>query len=268
MRRATLAASSLLTAACLFGTACGSGDEDTPGGAGSSASQSTEESPPASDSPSPDESASAAVVVLGEPFYGDDFRTTARGWPEKDNAQATYDVHTEYATPAYTITAKQAGYEVFSRPEFRGITREQLSDYHVRALIQTNLSVGHTDQFGVICRELEGDRYVFQVGYDTIGTGTVPWRIAKQVDGKASIIASGDAPSPGGSAFEVGGSCIGGADGTPATLVLTVNNTELGRGTDADSPLTQGLGGVTLFTDKGKTSVNVLSFTVRPASLA
>jgi hypothetical protein len=242
----------LLTAACLL-AAAGCAKKATPNAVPTTAA-------PTSASASP----TAVSVTLGAVFYQDTFADRSKGWPEKSTDLATYVVHSDYAVKQYTVTAKGAGTQVYPHPAFRGITREQLGDYAVEATLQTTLRLASTDAFGLTCRDLGGKRYVFTLGYDSLGHGTMPWTIAKQDDSGTHLLAEGTTPS-GGSAFRVGASCVGGASGA-AHLALRVNDVAVGQADDADAPLTQGLAGVYLYTKAGNSTINVLDFAVRSAT--
>lgn len=257
MRRTTVTA---FAAVCVVASGCG--------GDGGSPQASPTGTTPTSAAPSATPTPAEAAFTYGAPFYGDDFQDESKGWTQKDTDTVSYVVHDEYAMPSYTVTVKQGRLHVFPRPEFRGVERTRLADYQVTAKIQTTLSVGHTDYFGVTCRDLDEQRYSLSIGYDLRRTGQIPWRILKHGPAGSRTLAEGTAASPGGSAFTVAGTCAGGQAGAPAHLVLTVNDTEVGRTTDTESPLTEGYGGVYAFSDDGKTTVNVYDFSVRPATLS
>ncbi len=258
MRRTTAA-----LAACLLSAACAK--EAAPKAQPSSGPPPSTAPSSAPPSASPSASPTPATITYGAPFYADDFKDKTKGWPERDTDTASYVVHTDYATPVYTITSKRGKYQLFPHPEFRGVSQEQLADYQVTAMIQTTLAVSREDWFGVTCRDLEGERYSFQVAYSTSGDDVMPWIIMKHTKaGGDDILARGEG-EVGGSAFDVSGTCVGGAAG-PATLVLSVNGKELGRATDAETPLTKGYGGVYLYSKDGKTTVNVHRFSARPAT--
>lgn len=260
MRRtsAYLVGLSLLAVAC--GKDASPGAQPTPSATSAAPSSSSE-------SPSPTPTGPPSVTV-GKVFYSDDFKTKAKGWTEGSTENATYVVHTDYAYPVYTVTATQPDVHLFPHPEFRGITREQLSDYEVTATIQSTLQVGRDDWFGVTCRDLEEKRYSFEMSMGTSGGDTRNWVIAKHDGGTLKVLAKGE-HDVGGSAWTIAGACVGGgADGSPATLVMKINDEVVGYATDADAPLTQGYGGIYLFGKKGKTTINVLGFSVRSASLA
>lgn len=256
MRRTTAVA---LVALCVAGTACAK--DSKPGTPVASSA------PPTTTAPTPSPTATEATFGYGTPFYSDDFADKTKGWTEKDTAQVAYTVHDDYAQPLYTITVKEARLQAFPHPEFRGITKEQLADYEVSATIQTTLSVGHEDLFGVTCRDLDDQRYSLSIGYDLRRTGEIPWRILKHGPDGRRVLNEGTATAPGGSAFRVAATCAGGKDGGPAHLVLKVNDTEVGRAQDTEAPLTEGLAGIYAFSDDGKTTVNVLGFAVRPATI-
>lgn len=259
MRRATVV---LVAVGVLAGAACG-GDPKPASPAASSAPPST-----AGESPSASSTPADASFTYGAPFYTDDFSDKTKGWTEKDTAQVQYVVHDDYASPLYTINVKAPSLHVFPHPEFRGVKPEQLQDYEVSALLQTTLSVGHTDLFGLTCRDLDDQRYSFAIGYDLRRTGSIPWRISEHGPDGAKVLAEGTSPAPGGSAFRMAATCAGGQDGGPAHLVLKVNDTEIGRAQDAETPLTKGYAGAYVRTDDGKTTVNVMRFSVRPATVA
>ncbi|HEX8001100.1 MAG TPA: hypothetical protein VF519_00225 [Mycobacteriales bacterium] len=252
MRRSPL----VLAGLGLLAVSCG-------GGAKPAASPSA--SPPAGTAAAPSESATPAAtpsVSVGEVFYADSFRDTSKGWPTKATENAAYEYHTDYATPLYSVSARKGAVHLFPHPEFRGVTREQLTDYEVTATIQSNLSVGQGDWFGVTCRDLEGKRYSFAMGLERIGGSTVPWRIGRHDGGKLLVLAEGE-HEVGGSAWDVSGACAGGTGGA-ATLAMKINGTLVGTATDA-SPLAQGYGGVYLLSEKGRTTINVLAFAARAA---
>lgn len=262
MRKTTVALAAVLA---LTGVACGGGGEPEAGGTTSAPAPA-----PASDSPSPSApatpSAEDVTVTPGAVFYRDDFKDKSKGWTEKDTAQVAYTVHDDYAQPLYSVNIKAARLHVFPHPEFRGVKPDQLEDYQVAAQLQTTLAFGHTDLFGLTCRDLDGQRYSLAFGYDSRRTGQIPWRIVKHGPDGDRTLGEGAAPAPGGSAFTAAASCVGGQDGGPATLVLSVNDTEVGRAQDSESPLTKGYGGVYGFSDDGKTTFNVLGFAVRAAT--
>lgn len=258
MRRTTVV---LVAMGVLAGAACGSDAEPKAAPTPSSA-------PPTTSSPTPTPSATEASFTYGAPFYADDFSDKSKGWTEKDTDKVQYVVHDDYATPLYTINVKAPSLHVFPRPEFRGVEPEQLEDYEVSAVLQTTLAVGHTDLFGLTCRDLDNARYSFAIGYDVRRTGSIPWRITKHGADGSRLLAEGTSPAPGGSAFEMAATCAGGRDGGPAHLVLKVNDTEIGRTTDAESPLTKGYGGAYVRSDNGRTTVNVMRFSVRSATTA
>lgn len=208
-----------------------------------------------SDSASPTPTPTAVTPSYGPAFFTDDFKTRAKKWPERDTESATYTVHTDYATPVYTMTAKTATLTLSASASTFPVT----DDLEVRALIQTTLSVSHDDRFGVTCRAKEGRRYTFEAGYDTLGTGTMPWRITRRDQDGSKVLAEGEVKS-GGSAFEIGGTCAG------PYLVMTVNDAVVGQAQDAD-PLPPGYGGLFLYSKAGKTTVNVLRFTARTAAV-
>lgn len=228
-------------------------------------SQSTASAPSGSPSESASASASPAPVTVGEVFYRDDFKDESKGWTERSNENATYTYHTDYATPLYTVKANKGDVHLFPHPEFRGVKPEQLADYEVTALIQTTLNLGRDDWFGVTCRDLNDKRYSFEMAYQTGGEDTMPWVIAKHDGGRLEVLAKGE-HTVGGSAFEISGACVGGKDGSPATLVMKINDDVVGQAQDAASPLTEGYGGVYLYAKKGTATVNVLGFAARTAS--
>jgi len=260
VRRTTV----VLAAVCLLGgVACGG--ESKP-----KASPTSSSAPPVSESPSasPTPTATEASITYGAPFYSDDFSDKSKGWTQKDTDQVQYVVHDDYASPLYTINVKAPSLHVFPHPEFRGVKPEQLESYEVSALLQTTLATGHTDLFGLTCRDLDDQRYSFAIGYDLRRTGQIPWRISEHGPDGARVLAEGTSPAPGGSAFRVAATCAGGQDGGPAHLILKVNDTEIGRTTDAESPLTKGYAGAYVRSDDGKTTVNVMNFSVRSATIA
>ena len=236
------------------------------GGGGSTPEASPTAAPPTTSTPSP--TPTEASFTYGAVFYRDDFKDKTKGWTQKDTADVAYTVHDDYALPLYSVTVRKPRLHVFPHPEFRGVQRAQLGDYEVVADLQTTLSVGHTDLFGLTCRDLDGSRYSLAVGYDLRRTGSIPWRISEHGPDGDRLLGEGTSPAPGGSAFEVAATCAGGKDGTPAHLVLKVNDTEVGRATDTESPLTEGYAGAYVFSDNGKTTVNVLGFAVRPATVS
>lgn len=255
----------LLVSLTLLAVACGK--ESSPGAA-PSATSTTAAAPSTTPSGTPSsEPGGAPSVTVGAVFYSDDFKTKAKGWTERSNENATYVVHTEYATPLYTVTANKGGVHLFPHPEFRGVTREQLGDYEVSATIQSTLAVGREDWFGVTCRDLDQKRYSFEMGRGDSSTEEKPWVIAKHDGGKLEVLAKGS-HAVGGSTWTVSGACVGGADGGPATLVMKINDEVVGFATDDEAPYTQGVGGIYLYCKNGKTTVNVLSFAARSASLA
>jgi len=262
MRRTSLALAGL----ALLAVSCGS---DAKPKAEPSASATTtgpaSESPSATPSPSGD--GAVAEVKVGQLFYSDSFGDKSKGWPAKSTANAKYEYHTDYATPLYTVTVVTAGFNLFPHPEFRGVTREQLTDYEVSALVQTTLAVGREDWFGVTCRDLDDKRYSFEMSYPTSGDHESGWVIAKHDAGKLTVLAKGT-HTVGGSAFEISGACVGGAGGDAATLVMKVNDEVVGSVEDGDAPLPQGYGGIYLYSKAGRTTVNVLSFAARTAELA
>lgn len=250
----------LLLSMTLLAVACGKE-------AGPSASPTPSATTAATPSETPSaEPTGAPSVTVGAVFYSDDFKTKAKGWTERSNENATYVVHTDYATPLYTVTANKGGVHLFPHPEFRGVTREQLTDYEVTATIQSTLAVGREDWFGVTCRDLGEKRYSFEMGPGDSSTEAKPWVIAKHDGGKLQVLAKGEHEA-GGSAWEVSGACVGGADGGPATLVMKINGEVVGHATDA-APNAQGYGGIYLYGKNGKTTVNILSFVARSASLS
>lgn len=248
-------------AVCLL-AAVGCGKDAAPRAEPSAPASSTATTPsePASTSASP----TPVTFTYGAPFFADDFHTDAKGWPERDTDTATYVVHADYATPLYAMTAKKPKYQLFPKPDLTAVA-DRLTDYQVRATLQTTLSMGHEEWFGVTCRDAGGTRYSFQVA-NQYGDD-LSWLIAKQDASGEHVLGRGDA-KVGGSAFDVGGTCAGGADGGPVTLVLTVNDAEIGRATDSDSPLVTGFAGVYLYTKNGKATMNVLGFAIRPATAA
>lgn len=263
MRRASI----VLVGLSLVALGCGKDSSPAqPQASGTAASSpptgSPSESP--SETPSPTESAAPGVTV-GAVFYSDDFKTTAKNWTTKATENAEYTYHTDYATPLYTVKAKKGGFHLFPHPEFRGVTREQLADYEVTALIQTTLNLGREDWFGVTCRDLNNQRYSFRMAYPTSGDKIAPWNITKHDEGKTTVLAEGE-HEVGGSAFEISGACVGGT-GTPATLVMKINDKVVGTATD-DTPYTAGYGGVYLLSKEGTATINVLSFAARTATLA
>lgn len=233
----------LFAAASLLATGC--------------ASKSPAAAPSASASASPSATIGATV---GAVFYEDRFTDQTKGWPLAAEAGATYALHD--ATKQYTITLAGAGASVSPHPEFRGITQAQLAGYQVAATLQTTLRLSHDDFFGVTCRDLHGKRYAFEVGYDTLREGTMPWLIAKHDSTGVHVLARGTLPS-GGSAFRVAGTCTG---STTAHLAMTVNDAEVGTADDTDAPLTEGYAGVYLWTKNGGSTINVLDFAVRSAT--
>lgn len=259
MQRTTVA---VLAAVCATSLACA---KDAKPGAGPPASS----APPATSSaPSPTPTPTEASFTYGAPFYSDTFKDKSKGWTQKDTAQVAYVVHDDYAQPLYSVNVKAPRLHVFPHPEFRGVERAQLSDYEVSADLQTTLSVGHEDLFGLTCRDLNDQRYSFAIGYDLRRTGEIPWRIRKHGPDGVRVMNEGTHTAPGGSAFRVAATCAGGKDGGPAHLVLKVNDTEIGRAQDTEAPLTEGYAGVYAFSEDGKTTVNVLGFSVRPATLS
>lgn len=204
----------------------------------------------------------SATAAAGAVFFEDTFVDKTKGWPVTTKPGATYALHDDYAVKQYTITVQDPGTSVSPHPEFRGVTREQLTSYQVSATLQTTLRVSRDDRFGVTCRDLGGQRYTFQIGYDTGGSGSMPWVIAKHDHAGVHVLASG-AVASGGSAFRVAGTCTGGAGG--AHLAMTVNDKEVGAADDTDAPLAQGYAGVYLWTKGGRTTINVLGFAVRAA---
>lgn len=257
---------SMLVAASLSLLAVACAKESSPRAEPSASATSATVSESPSESPSPSESTAPVEVTTGAVFYSDDFKTTAKGWPNRSNENATYTYHTDYATPLYTVKANKAKVHLFPHPEFRGVTQQQLADYEVTALIQTTLNLGRKDWFGVTCRDLNNKRYSFEMGLDTTGDDLSPWVIAEHDGGKLEVLAKGE-HKVGGSAFEVSGACVGGADGGPATLVMKINDEVVGSVAD-DSPLTAGYGGIYLYSDSGSATVNVLSFAARSAEAA
>jgi hypothetical protein len=259
MRRSSVC----LVGLSLLAVACGKepAPRAEPTASATSVSSSPSESPSASPTPT-----APPTVTAGAVFYSDTFKDRSKGWTERSNENATYVVHTDYASPVYTVTANKPSVHLFPHPEFRGVTREQLTDYEITATIQSTLQVGREDWFGVTCRDLDEKRYSFEMGLGTSGGETRDWVIAKHDGGKLDVLAKGT-HDVGGSAWDVSGACVGGSDGTPATLVMKINDEVVGYAVDSDAPLAQGYGGVYLFGKKGKTTINVLSFAARSASL-
>lgn len=268
MRRASLPviALSLLAAAC-GGDAEPKSQPTASASVTASATATVSETPSESPSATPSDDGTVGEIEVGAVFYSDDFKTKAKGWTEKSTENAEYVVHTDYATPLYSVRAVKGGFYLTPRPEFRGIEREQLRDYEVTALIQTTLSVGREDRFGVTCRDLNDQRYAFEMSYPTSGDKVVPWVIAKYAPGDRKVLAQGE-HEVGGSAFEISGACVGGYSGGPATLVMKINEEVVGGVEDSDAPLSQGYGGVYLYSKAGKTTVNVLGFSAAAAELA
>lgn len=262
MRRSTTVVS-LVAVVALTGAGCAKDSAPKAGGTTSAPAPTA----PASDSPSASASASAeASVTYGDVIYRDDFGDKTKGWTEKDTDQVAYTVHDDYALPLYSVNIKAARLHVFPHPEFRGVEPAQLEDYQVVAKLQTTLSFGHTDYMGLTCRDLNDQRYSLSFGYDLRRTGQIPWRILKHGPDGTRTLGEGTAPAPGGSAFTGAATCVGGQDGGPATLILSVNDAEVGRATDAESPLTKGYAGIYGFSDDGKTTFNVIDFATRTAT--
>jgi hypothetical protein len=266
MRRTSIA----LVGLSLLAVSCGSdakpkAEPSASAPTSAAASESPSETP--SESPSPSDDGTVGEVKVGPVFYADTFKDKSKGWTVKSTDTAKYEYHTDYATPLYTVTAVKGGFHLFPHPEFRGITREQLSDYEITALVQTTLSVGREDWFGVTCRDLSDKRYSFEMSYPTSGDHESSWVIAKHDGGKLDVLAKGT-HTVGGSAFEISGACVGGGDGDAATLVMKVNDEVVGSVEDDDAPLPQGYGGIYLYSKAGKTTVNVLSFAAKTAELA
>lgn len=258
MRRTSL----LLAGLVLLAAACG--NDSSPGAQPTAPGTSV----PVTEIPSPTPSPSASpprTIVAGAVFYNDTFKDKSKGWTEKSDATATYTVHTDYATPLYTVTANKAGFHLFPHPEFRGISKERLRDYEITATIQSTLSVGREDWFGVTCRDLNNKRYAFRMGLG-IERDDRPWQIVKIEGGKSEILAEG-LHDVGGSAWEVSGACVGGSDGGSATLAMKINGEVVGQ-VDDPAPYLEGYAGVYLLGKNGKTTVNVLTYVVRAASFA
>lgn len=258
MRRTSLA----LVGLALLAAACG--NDSSPGSQPTSAGTSVPVT--ISESPTPSPSATGPrTIVVGTVFYSDTFRDKSKGWAEKSDATATYTVHTDYATPLYTVTANKGGFHLFPHPDFRSVPTEQRRDYEITATIQSTLSVGREDWFGVTCRDQSNKRYAFRMGLGIDGDERV-WQIVRMDGGKSEVLAEGE-HTVGGSAWEVSGACVGGSDGGSATLAMKINNEVVGQ-VDDPSPYIEGVAGVYLLGKNGKTTVNVLTYVVKTASFA
>jgi hypothetical protein len=209
--------------------------------------------------------AQSSAPKLGDTFYEDDFKDASKGWPQGDTADQTETLHSDYATPLYTVVVKKADSSTTLHPEFRGIKQEQLRDYAVTAEIQTTLQVASNDDFGVTCRVLNGARYEFTMTDPTSPGEAGTWVIQKYDGTKYTQQAHGSY-TPQGSAWSITGICTGGHDGDPAQLTMLINGEKVGEATDADSPLEEGYGGVFFDSHDGRSVFNVLSFATSAVS--
>ena len=239
------------------GTSSGSAGSDTTTTA--NAAKTTTTAGSATTRPGPTSTtAPATKVTLGAPFYQDNFKDATKGWPVVDDAGQTLALYPTYATPIYAIKVKKPNTAVHPHPEFRSVLPTQLQDYAVTAKIQTSLSVGHRDGFGVTCRDLQGKRYDLTMQKATSPGEPSTWAINK-FDGTKSTTLSHGSFQVEGSAFTITGACTGGQGG-PAKLDLLVNDELVGETTDAAAPLTKGYAGVYADTTAGNSSYNVLNF--------
>lgn len=218
---------------------------------------------PSSTTAAPTTAAAPATFTLGATFYQDDFKTAAKGWPVANTADVSSAVYPTYATPLYAVTVKTPNTAQHPHPEFRGIKSTQLQDYAITAEIQTTLSVGSKDDFGVTCRDLNRTRYQMIMGRSLDRTHS--WQISKYDGTNYTTLAHGTLDN-GGSAFTVTGVCLGGHNGSPAQLYMQVNGATVGSATDSDHPLAEGFGGVYLDTSQGNSAYNILSFAAASAT--
>lgn len=251
--------------ACLALVAVGCSEKKTPSPQSSGTPAPSSAAPSsASVSPTPTPVVSASFAV-GEVFYSDTFKDTKKGWTSKETEGAKYRVNTDYAVKSYTVTAKKENTQLSPHPEFRGVTREQLTNYQIAADLQSTLAIGREDWMGVTCRKLDNKFYSFQI-QNNLETRSVDWRIAKHDGADIDTLDSG-ATDIGGSAWDVRGTCFTASDGS-AHLVMTVNGEEVGRASDSDSPLAAGYGGVYLLARNGSATMNVLGFAAREVTVS
>jgi hypothetical protein len=139
------------------------------------------------------------------------------------------------------------------RARGKGVLQGQLH----RQALRLGSGVEQCPRTGVSCHVTKASQYDFVIKSKVDG-GPGGWIIVKELaTGSATVLAHGDLAAASGP-LKVVGVCGGTTDS--AKLSFQVNGKTVGQVTDADHPLTAGNGGVTVVSDKGNSSFEVLNF--------